>query len=426
MNEFRSFASFESTISNPRMNEGFHPQEQSSILDSLRTPYCRIVYKNALARIPEQADLLSVVLQEIDRQSLANFRVFEPSSFPNSELSYIELSIPPALIQILQQMRSHNSATTAEHSISKAKAMNRTGNQLAFVFPSIQTPSSDNAYTAQGAGIDCFIRSLPQMASVMEFGQQGGCKVILMSTGMGIRDHITPDYLKAIEEDGFDAYGKVFAELITYLVGKEASDDIQLIFQGVSMGTRNIVHTLQYLPPNLRKHLQVIFDNPAGLHHYKSPVLNALKGVQLAAGLVLEGGIRLIGDETVRGLEAAKKEFNRELAERDIVYTDHPYQKRIKRKAFIATAKHMMDGTSKHVNDVPTVIRRGLYDPLNFDVRQMILEWKRRLGNSNDKHYPISSQSESGILEVFIARSHCLPFEKNYTEWGKILQEITE
>lgn len=382
-------------------------ESQTTNSPEFKTPYCQVTFAECLKNIPEHSDSMKIVLEEIDRQAAENFQLFESKKFPETKFSYIPLRVTPEVVSRIAQ--NQNPDTTDEQALVDSEPDSK--NEAWFIFTAFGKPPDGNAYSAQDIGIDRFIRFLPKIAKAIREGRTPpSVDIYLIGGGTGFGEKVSPELVEAFKKEGFDAKGRMYAELIEELVPPEKRQNAHVVLQGASMGATTADKTYENLPEDIRKVSQRLFDIPAGIH--KPGILGWLKGAQAGIGLLSEAGIRAVGDNTARGLNRGRDALLDSISQTEGFEPDSPEQESLKDDMVKSAILNLGRGSPLNLEE-RSFMRERVADPLTSSPRK-ILEAIVRLGK------PAFSQ-EGHALKSLSRGTHFFAFE-NYKRWEQIMK----
>lgn len=355
----------------------------------LKTPYCNVFMELAKKEIPQNADSMRIILEDVDRQAVDNFNLFKSEKFPGTEISFIKLSVTPDLIRrIARTGQVHNANVNSENGTEIAAK-----NEVAFLFTAIGMPPDGNAFTAQDMGIDRFIRSIPKVARAMKAGEAvPNVDIYLLGSGTGYGEKVSKDFVQQVKNKGIEVRSELYAELIQQMLQGRDLNQTRVLLQGVSMGTVSADQTYARLPEDIKKVSQRLFDNPAGTHRKG----NVLAGFQATAGLIGEGLVRNTFDPAAKILNSKRLEFAKYLLEKKGVSPDTKEDKWVKSDLFKVTVGKLLKGVPLNLKD-RAFIRKGVKDPLTTDFRFGKTKWEKK---ENSLQHP-SNKTHIFIYENF-------------------------
>lgn len=385
------------------------PNSQEILISAtkFKTPYCQVTYDEVKKNIPQEADSMKIVLQEIDRQAAENFQLFESKKFPGTKFSYIPLRVTPEAVSRIAQNQNPN--TTKEQALVDAEPDGK--NEAWFIFTAFGKPPDGNAYGAQDIGIDRFVRFLPKIAKAIREGKKPPeVAIYLIGAGTGFGEKVSPELVDEFKKRGFDAKGEMYAEFIGEVLPQDTRQDTHVVLQGASMGSTTADKTYEHLPQNVKDISQRLFDIPAGTH--KPGILGWLKGAQAGIGLLSEAGIRAIGDNTVKGLNRGRDALLSSISQTEGFEADSKEQEKLKNEMVRYALLKLGRGSLINFEE-RSFVRERVEDPLTSSPKK-ILEKLAKLRK------PAFSQ-EGHALKSLSHGTHFFAFE-NYKRWEQIMK----
>ncbi|GIW61631.1 MAG: hypothetical protein KatS3mg089_0483 [Patescibacteria group bacterium] len=393
-------------------------------------PYSEAVRDEFVAMFPEQKQVMDLIINTIDRQAVDNFQIFSSQAFPDVRFGYTTFDITPELIhKIVNTSNNNNMDLSPQNQTEKSLSRhNRPKHDLTFIFPAFTQP--DEALSGIDIAINDFIRALPRVANPLRNGEEvPNVKLILLSTPSGFGGHLTKEWLNVLDQKGFDAYGQLFSEFVQKIAAEQASslDEIAVTLHGVSRGTILADRTISRLPQDLKKHTQILLDNPAGVHNPKG-VSGKIKSAQLLAGLVGEFVVTSIKTNVAKRVMKESSAFKNTLRSKMQLPSDSREQKIMKIAAVASEGLHLLHGTPLDVDNNRLHIRESMKDPLTtgftrlktvFDKvreRKAIKEEGKRLiaiDEGRSTHYPTKHGFHFWIY-------------RHYEKWNEIIKTIQQ
>lgn len=410
-----------------RLEKNKEVSEKSS---DFHTPYFEVTLKEAGEALPEKKKELQTVLQEIDTQGLENFAVFQSKAFPGVAFSYTKLTVTPEIIRDLSttslsgeadpSIRTPDdaAATISEENTEGVEEGKSARRHDYFLFTAFAPPPDGHALTVQDMAVDRYIRLLPRVANAMSRGEPiPEVNVYLLGAPTGFGGSVTPEWIENIKKEGPDGYGKLYAEFVALHEPKGTEEAPHIVFQGVSKGAVIAERASRCLPEELQEHTQRLLDNPAG-HHGDKKLFRWVKGAQAAVGLGAETMARMLLDDTMKGLMEKGKTLIDRLSEKTGILKDNETQTKLKREAAIAEGIMLVKGSSLDTETTRSFIRRGIYDPLTFSLKNLMnIRREQRDG------VPVPFFGKGKTTEVPFKGHHFFLYDR-YHRWGTIFDFV--
>jgi|SRR3989344_2195063 len=387
-----------------------------------RTPFCNVTLKEFVKSYPEQREALRTVLKEIDTQAIENFDVFHSKEFPDVSFSYSRLTVTPEIVKKLATQNSPDTvpaptdAETDEKVEGKEEGLNAKRHDY-FLFAALVLPPDGHAFTAQDLAIDRYIRLMSRVAAALSRGETPPeVNVYLLGAPTGLGGSVTPEWKKKLEENGFEEYGKLYAEFIKQ---HEPSDPAQgkephIVLQGASKGAIVAEKTSHYLPEKLLAHTQRLLDNPIGDHTDQPRVIRWLKGAQIAPGFAIEF-MHHKSSDIMKGLMAQGGVFIKYLSKEKGIPEDGKEQASLKRWTAAAEVLAFIKGTPLDTEKTRSFIRRGISDPVTYSSQR---EHEVREKIEGGTRIPFFQRGRS--VEVPFKGRHMFIYDR-YHRWSTIL-----
>lgn len=340
----------------------------------------------------DRFEIISRLVENIDKQGIDNIRFFESKSFPGVIFPYTTVNVNRLVTETLGIPLTEKVASDKELQEKKTYV----------VFQGYEVPPNGDPFSAWDMIYDRAITSLSQTKSSQ-------VEIIALGSPIGVGGKITDNWISHLQENGFSAYGKIYAELIGELDGKNPdSDKSKYIFHGMSMGSPIADHTARNLP-ELHSNIQLLLDNPAGIQGGKFSIL---KGLQLPLGFAAEGLFKMKTDPNVRERSNKERVFaenlKKILADKGFNLDESEGQMDLKKKVLWINVINLIKGSELDTENVRTYIRRGLYDPLTFSINRYLLN-QGLLERGLDpvtKYVPEDKAGSKGAKEFAFNSSH--------------------
>ena len=229
---------------------------------------------------------------------------------------------------------------------------------------------------------------------------------------MGWGGKVTPEWIEALKEKGFDAYAELDEEFVRSL---DANNEAEMIFNGMSMGATVAEKTARNLAS--WKPIRVIMDNPVTNHGVAQRVIKAL---QIPVGFAGESAALMAFNKNMKlevaAEEAFNKEFERVLGEKGIQATDSKDQTRLKGAAVRTDVLMMIKGSPLDTDEVQTYIRRGMYDPTTLSPVNLA----RVFARAPRSHGIIQDTKAKGVKEYAIGSTHFID-RIRVKKWDRVI-----
>lgn len=415
----------------PVLRKPVERQEPTILKSPFHTPTLEAFAK----AFPERKESLEGVLNEIDRQSIGNFDVFQSKSkeYPGVSFSFTTLKITP---DVIARLRRSMPVSAAKHSAQEEVSVDEvadgvSGRQIStgkrqqdfFLFSAFDFPPGGHAFASEDMGIDRFIRALPLVANPLRRGQEPPeVTMYWFGAPSGFGGSVTPEWVEAIKKNGLQEEAKLYAEFIASRE-KGGEGDRRIVLQGVSKGAIVAERTRAFLPEKLRPSVQCLLDNPVGDH--KPAFSGELEGWQIVAGLFGELGARMgleaiQGEGILKNLETHGAHFVDGLAKKTGIEKDAGEQIPLKQKAAWAELGALLRGTELDTENTRSYIRRGTHDPLSFSLQRFV---ETVMKDRPTIAAPILKKGKS--LEVPFKGSHLFPYNR-YRRWANVLDFVKD
>ncbi len=409
------------------LERSINPEVQPQITE-LRTPFAKTMIKEAKRKIdPREHQALKTVFTEIDRQAVDNYEIFKSKLFSGVEFSVIKLSVTPDLIKKLTS-QGVNVEENEEEAEDPQDLDTGVKNYKYFIQPALVVPPLGSSYTGQDMGTDRFIRSLTKVARAMKHGETPpNIEIDLVGATTSFDAKVTKEWLKEVEKDGFDAYGRLYAEYIESRISIDPQErkNTRIILQGGSKGTVTSSTTSKHLSPDLQNITQRLYHVPAGNQARNIPA-QAASILNMGLGMGAEIGLRIAFDETTKGLIATEKTFYAGLKKEKGIEEETEEQKKLKKSVFLAEVKALGRGTPFDKDERAFVVQ-PIFDPTNEDLRAQLEVLLRGVKTAKDKlfHKPttVTFYDQGKVLHVPYHRfAHSYIFKRSFKAWERALR----
>lgn len=338
------------------------PERETRESLTLNSPYFDVALGVVREKIPEKESQIRRVLEVIDREGVENFSLFRPKDYPGVALPFTRINVTKLTNELFGLNSEPKRQEKEQGTISSPR-------RLYFIFPGFAFPPAGHPFTPWDIVYDRVISLFPQIINPIRKGETiPQIEVLVLGSPNGLGGKVSEEWVTALKDKGIPQYGQVSAEFVRKALPEEQNEleNTWIILQGMSMGSTVAEHTYLELP-ELKQKLQLLLDNPAGLHER---VLALLKGIQIPLGFLGEATVRGLFDQRVRNVIEAENVFLKKLEEmlqqRGIIEKDNQEQKKLKRKAALTDALNLIKGSSFDTESIRSFIRQGLYDPTSF------------------------------------------------------------
>jgi hypothetical protein len=411
---------------------------------SLEHPFFKAVEDDARSAFsPEDFKAFKRVLKQINHQAIDSFTVVNSQEFPGTSFSTFCLEPTEKLVREIQG-REVPAAETARSAEASKKRI------FYFLEPHFHVGSiAGGPFWMLGAATDRYLRELPkaaveiQQAKPDEEPLKTAIQIIPLGSPVGFKGRVGNKFAREAIDDGFNAYGKLYAEYIEKVIG-EMEENTRIVIHGASRSAVTGERTYHYLIARLMEahtrkmresgqtygdeeakeykeflfqHIQGLYDEPAGIHK-KNPLL-PFKAANFA-GLFVEDSIRRYGfKEPFLSPDYDAKETNfLEQIGADIP-ADTPEE--LKRKQRVAAAEylHLGLGTPPDLTE-PGHYRSPIFDPTNTKIIQVVREL---LGiNKERADFSKGLWSSDGRKKFSVLKRgghYHVPWRDSYSRWAK-------
>jgi hypothetical protein len=322
-------------------------------------------------------------MQLIDQQYVRNLTTFKAKSgatYPITSVSVTEIvramldkyppqtqaapaSDAPTPSSEIPTSSSETTASTSESSLTRKK--------VDIIFPGYYYSPNLNPL---GHGDMVYDRVTLLMGEVMRSVKSGDpidSRIYIWGYPNGVWGDANPDWIQSLKTMGLSRYSDDIAEFVKTLDTRSG----EFRFHGMSAGSAIAALTAEKLKRELptgskmgeHPRLQVLLDNPAGLH------IGLEKGAQVGLGFILEAIVRGIADPASRqasfaissSLKDSVPYFDQRASNRVDPNTS-PEQMKLKWEATIAGLMGLIRGTPLDTQEMHVFIRRGIIDPVSF------------------------------------------------------------
>ncbi|OGK55016.1 hypothetical protein A3H78_00890 [Candidatus Roizmanbacteria bacterium RIFCSPLOWO2_02_FULL_36_11] len=311
-------------------------------------------------------------LTAIDQQSVDNLILFESEKYPGVKFPITTIDvekIPPMLSFAQRPPETPDAvATPIQH-------------EDYVLFTAWAYPPDGHPWTAQDMVYDRVISELVKASK-----PNSSVRVHVVGYPNCLWGQLTPEWVEGLKKTGFAQYGEALSDYVNQIASE--SNDGRIILQTMSMGSPITQAVVDRLPDQTKPRARVLHDNPAGIYP-------GIKGFEMLAGFIGEGGIRKLEAKT-KQIGRAGTEFYQQmktvLAARQIEAIDDPEQLKLKKKAGLTDAKNAIKGTELDTSEVRTFIRKGILDPTTFSpldlfryISQSVMGKSYTLNNVDDR-----------------------------------------
>ncbi len=350
---------------------------------NFRIPTCDMTFKEIQRNTPEISGQMQIILEEIEKQALENFKIHKSTVYPGVSFSNTTISVTPQIVKKIAQANPLSELA----GIDTDKLTYSPKTRLNVGFGPFAPPPEGHALGLLDMATDRFIRNLARVAQAMKKGEPiPKVEIVTVGTPVGYGGKVTKEYLGDLLKDGFETNGKLFGEFLNDLTSKVDVEDLSLLVQGASMGTVNADKAASHLPEKLRDKTLVLLDAPAGHHSPRLKDRLKFKGTQTIAGFGAETAWRMAFDHRLRGQGKRTKDFYNYLTTTINPPKDNLKQTMMKWAALGETAFHLGWGSHIDTQHVGTTLRSGIYDPLTARPGR-ILDIRNRIGKPAETHY---------------------------------------
>lgn len=385
-------ASFESVPSSIEVHSPYY----QGALELLRSEFKDTYDASSLAKNSESG---KQILDNIDRQGIENFTVFESKKFPGVKIPITKISLENTVSECMPTVKQE-----IEPIEDQAKTVYVISSGFAY-------PPAGHPFTPWDIAYDRAIGLIPEAISA----KQNGAKmpdVYVIGSPNSLWGEVTQQWIEELEVNGFAAYGALCAELLEPKLRKEVIDSQmpRTILHGMSLGSAVMRETKKHLSDDLQSRTQLLLDNPV-LSHNK---------LQVPVGFLAESILRMALDPRLKKSMSHEAEFyaqsEKALRARGILPINDKRSTQLKQKAAIADVKNLMDITEL-AEDEKTFIRLGLYDPVSFSIKK----FPQRLKSYKNYITRGLTAPKKGIYPI--NTTHLIN-RYRVKKWGRIINQI--
>lgn len=380
-------------------------QEPQSI--ELFSNYCDIAQAEAEKRAPEFAQLITQIIQEIDRQGINSFETFE---FQGGKWPVSTVSVTEIFRKLLQDQ-----VTRPEGVADKEGEPQK---RVTVIIPGFSPPPVGHPFTPWDYVYNQVYTDLRRLIGSYRRGEPlPEIDVRVLGSANSDWGEVSPQFLQAVQERGFNAHGEMVAEYLHQEV-LEGSDYVRV--DGISMGSLIATEAIEYLFEEDMQKMQFVLDNPAD-QYYSSRLLRMLRAVQLPLGMGLDYAQVLARlphyGKVYKGEPGFLENFNKHIAQRDgqdgelaEVPSDDAEKLALKKQAFKAECLLLLKQPVIDL-DKRVFVRKGVTDlttstfgDVMFNLVQKMRQKKlfRRLGNRNLFTVNSGHQRENFAIERWV------------------------
>ena len=362
------------------------------------------LFTKEVSHLPDSEKLvarLKKLLETVDLQGIDNFVVFESVKYPGVKIPFTKVSLSDLLDEIYPELKTENQVPEVETPEENRQEVYVISSGFAF-------PPAGHPFTPWDIVYDRAIGLIPAAINAKKTGKKLP-EVYVLGSPNSLWGQVTPEWVEALKTEGFAAYGKLAAELLTPLV-KTADTETRLVLHGMSLGSAVVNETRKELPDDLQLNTQLLLDNPV------------LSGniLQVPVGFLLESTLRLLFDPRLKKSMSHEADFYQQselaLKKRGIEPINEVAEVSLKRQAAMADVKNLIK-TKTFAEGDKTYVRLGLFDPVSFSLMRAIegLRKYRRYNShglaATNKIYPINT---SHFIDRYRTK-----------KWAKILGKLT-
>ncbi|MCC6711542.1 MAG: hypothetical protein IT416_04310 [Candidatus Pacebacteria bacterium] len=362
------------------------------------------LFTKEVSHLPDSEKLvarLKKLLETVDLQGIDNFVVFESVKYPGVKIPFIKVSLSDLIDEIYPELEIENQAQEVETPEENRQEVYVISSGFAF-------PPAGHPFTPWDIVYDRAIGLIPAAINAKKAGKKLP-EIYVLGSPNSLWGQVTPEWVEALKTEGFAAYGKLAAELLTPLV-KTADTETRLVLHGMSLGSAVVNETRKELPDDLQLNTQLLLDNPV------------LSGniLQVPVGFLLESTLRLLFDPRLKKSMSHEADFYQQselaLKKRGIEPINETAEVSLKRQAAMADVKNLIK-TKTFAEGDRTYVRLGLFDPVSFSLMRVIeglRKYRRYVSHglaATDKIYPINT---SHFIDRYRTK-----------KWAKILGKLT-
>lgn len=412
--------------------------------ERLEHPFVRTVEEDAKSAFsPEDFTAFKGVLREINHQAIDSFTVVNSQEYPETSFSTFCVKPTEKMVRDIQGKETLGAGEAQSAEDTKKRI-------FYFLEPHFHAGlTAGGSFEMLDAVTDRVFRELPKKAAEMQTAKSDEeqlktiIQVMPLGSPIGFKGRVGKEFANEADHDGFNAYGKLYAEYIEKVVG-EIDENSRIVIQGFSRGAVTGERTYHYLIQRLMdkhankmhedgkaygddeiedyrtflyQHVQGLYDEPAGAHR-KTPwsFLKALNFV----GLSIEDTIRRKGfkEEFLSPEYHAKENEFLDHLGRDVPDYTSEELARIS-KVVKAEYKHLALGTAPD-REEPGSYRLPLFDPTNTRISQVLQEslgiGPERAGFSKGLW---RSEGRKKFAVIKRIGHYHVPWRDSYQRWAK-------
>ncbi|MDO8486775.1 MAG: hypothetical protein Q7S45_00565 [Candidatus Curtissbacteria bacterium] len=369
-----------------------------------KTQTCFMTLREINKQKPEIAPDMQTILEEIERQSIDNFAIYESKEFPGVAFSYTKLTVTP---EIVKKIAGENYRLPDSNPQDQNPE-----NRVIFEFGVFTPPPNGHALSLLDMPIDRFIRNIPKVFHTKEGHIPPTIDIYALGSPIGYGGTVTPEYLEALIKNGLEANGRIYGEFMNEKLRDLDPKNTHVLAQGASMGAINADQAVLHLLPDFKEQTQVLLDVPAGHHNPK--LVNRLKGLQTAVMFGAETGTRMLFDPKMKGLGNRTKKLYQYLSQAKNIPADGSDQTRLKWRCLYETGLKLVKGSPLEESQ-RHFIRAGIYDPLTTGPKRFFDTYRR--WNKN-----IVFKGIGHSLEFPIATTHFWFYTQRFNRWERIIK----
>jgi hypothetical protein len=424
------------------MTERSEPTGESQPLSQLEHPFIKTVEEDARSTFSSSEDFAAFKrgLSEINRQAVDSFSVWHSKEYPDTSFSTI--CVTPNE-QMVREVQGKTTAVQEVHADEDPQ-------ERIFFFLQPHFHSGRRAggpFSTLDAVSDRTFRELPKVALKTK-SPKAKIKVIADGSPIGFAARAGEKFTQDAGREGFDAYGKLYAEHILSVVG-DIDENTKVVIQGFSRGAVTGERTYHFLIQKLMEkhaqelgkqgkvydedekekyrvflyqHIQGLYDEPAGAHR-KTPWM-FLKAANFIGLPIEDIKRRNFSKEKFLSPEfdANENEFLNHFSKDIPDYTPEELA-RIKRVVG-SEYKHLALGTPPD-REEPGFYRAPLFDPTNTRIPQVAQELlglaPEREGFSKGLW---SSEGRKKFAVIKRLGHYHVPWRDSYKRWEKNIAAV--
>lgn len=401
------------------MTEGGGTSEQlktTATPDALHAPYYKVILDDVDRYQPTYKNEVRLLLNDVDRQSIANTHIFASQSFPDTSTSYTHVSVNQLVDEAFgeQNPRFQAAITAPKDSAKKIHV--------------ILSGIGGNAFTPGDILYAKAVESIAKVTNPALRGEQPP-DVAIYSIGLplGKFGTVSETWNQAVKHDGFAPYGQLYKELLEQVIPNLHDENVSITIHGMSLGSNNAVALQEAFGNNVPQNMRFLLDNAASIEN-THPLIRLAKGVQMGVAFGLETAGRLQFDNRLKKVIKNEPEFYTGLQTALDQQDDTKEQKKLKGEANRQDALNLTVRAKGKINPlVRTYQRSGLFDPTTFSIDRIRRAFRKKGG------YQDLSQEEKATLaekrkkpfKAVINESHYInrSSEKRIARWAKNIDQ---